>query len=37
MIPANGTTVNPIPQRKRKSGLAARDSTIWKIIVDMHE
>jgi len=27
IIPANGTTVNPHPQRKRKKGLAANVST----------
>ena len=27
IIPAKGTTVNPIPHRKRKKGLAASVST----------
>jgi len=31
-IPANGTIVNPHPQRKRKKGLSASVSTKWKII-----
>ena len=36
-MPANGTTVNPHPQRKRKKGLDARCSSNLNIILKKFE